>query len=166
MPKFTFTNEDVPKFTLLPKGKYQYEVIGYDLGISNGKKSNGCQTMELKIVFFIDDIKAAQWTETLIFPEAPEEKTNLYFRGKINMFVKSSGLLIDGKPPTPNQPIDFDAEMVIGLRGWAQVDQKPGMKNPQDLFNFVDEWLVNEPKLPKRITTPDAEPAAEENPFG
>jgi hypothetical protein len=168
MPKFTFTDEDVPQFTVLPKGKYQYEVVGFDLGISNGAKTNGNDTMELKLLFFVDDIKAAQWTETLIFPRddkdciTKEQKdTNQFLRGRVNMFTKSANMLIDGQPPAKNQEVEYTAETTIGLRGWAQVDQKAGTKNPEKKFNYVDIWLTGEEKLARNV--PAA--AEEENPF-
>lgn len=160
MPGFTFTNEDVPEFTLLPKGKYRYEVLDADFGIQSGGKTNGCAKAELKLRWFSeDDLPIAQWTENMTFPETQDKDLNQFLTGRLNMFVKSSNLLIDGQPPAPNQPIDFTREMLAGLCGWAQIDQKPSTKNPQNKFNYVDRWLTDMPKLPKRVET------EEENPF-
>lgn len=171
MPGFKYTEEEVPQFTALPKGKYRYQVVGFDVGISAGKKSNGCETMEVKLLFFDDKgVKAAQWTETLILPQTNDQDTNRFLSGLINMFVKSSNLLIDGRPPAKNQDIEFTAETVVGLCGWALVDSRINSNDAgkvaaeQRRYNHVDRWLTDAEKLPKHVET-EVAPADDENPF-
>lgn len=164
MPGFTFTDEDVPQFELLPKGKYRYRVIGVEFGMQNSGKTNGCAKAELKLRWFNDkEEPVAQWTENLTFPETRDQSLNLFLTGILNMFVKSSNLLIEGQPPKPNQPVDFTEEMLMGLQGWAMVGQIPRRDKPDEKYNNVDRWLTDQPKLDKHVETP-AEPA-EENPF-
>jgi len=151
MPSFQFTNEDVPQFELLKSGNYGFEVVGADVGISNSGKTNGCETLSLKVKFFSDkEFKKplAQWTERLTFPQltGTDEKTvnlNKFLNGVCNMFVKCTNM-----KAAPGQDITLDPSSVIGLRGVCNVTQ---VKNERsgEMQNRVKTWLTDKEKFPR-----------------
>jgi len=178
MPKFTFTNEEVPSFELLPIGNYAFEVIGVEIGLGSKKTANN-QVVSLKCRFFalIQNVAAkttiadwtkpiAQWTEKLTIPIPREDclgkesvDANIFFGGRCNMFVKCAGMAAD-----VGQELDLSEETVMGLRGIAYVGHyKPTQgSHVGETFNQVKTWRTDMPKFQRN--TPVAAPE-EEKPF-
>jgi hypothetical protein len=151
MPKSTFDSKaESMSFELLPKGDYPWQVVGCDFEISKGRETIGSDVMVLKVAFYKDDKfehKLAQWSENLIFHES--------IAWKLNVFIKCSNLLIDGKPPEHGAEIEWTPELVIGLRGWATVGSrvhKDDVNKPEAekrKYNQVVSWLTNKAKIPR-----------------
>jgi len=134
MPNYKFTNQENKTFEI-PPGDYILEVVACEFGI---KRESGDERMDLKLqVEGRDNIIY----ETLTFTEKAA--------WKIDTFVKSTNLLIDGKPPAPNQEIQFEESMLVGLRGWATIyiDEYPAGSGKRR--NKVRVWITNKEKLPK-----------------
>lgn len=149
MPSFQYTGDDVPQFELLKSGNYGFEVIGADKGISNSGKTNGCETLSIKVKFFTDNEfkkPVAQWTERLTFPQLSgrDPKTmdlNKFLNGVCNMFVKCTNMKAE-----VGEEITLEPETVIGLRGVAHVTQ---VKNERsgEMQNRVKTWLTDKEKF-------------------
>lgn len=143
MPKASFDSKaESTQFETLPDGDYPFEIIAADFALSNGPKTNGSETMELKVAFFRDgkfEKKIAQWTETFIFHRSTE--------WKLSVFTKCANMLVDGKQPDHGLEVEYTAQTVLGLRGWATVRSKPGKNDPTKSFNYVAAWLTNKEKL-------------------
>lgn len=141
MPSYNFTNQENKIFEPVPAGDYILEVVKCEFGIVASGNSSGSEKMELTLQV---EGKDTRLFETLTFSEKAA--------WKIDTFVKACNLLIDGKPPVLNQPIDFTEPMVVGLRGWATlfVDEYQGKKR-----NKVRVWITNKEKLAKRAVETD-----------
>ncbi len=143
MPSYNFGDADNAGYS--PEGDYIVQVMSVDFGISAGQKTCGSDKMDLKLL-----IESTRTTlhEFLILHHACE--------WKIDTFVKSTNLLVDGKPPVKGQSIDFTERMLIGLRGWARLSVDK--KDPAWPRNSVFCWITNKEKLPKAsIETNDFE---------
>lgn len=156
MPKHTFdAKAESLEFTLLPDGDYTFEVLSIDTSIRNSGKTSGSDEVEMKCAFYKDakfEKKIAQWTESLIFHES--------IAWKISVFTKCANILVDGKVPGDGAELDYCAETMVGLRGWATVRTKAGTKDPTKKFNYVAVWLTNKEKLARN--TPEVDPFADE----
>ena len=51
MPTFTYTNDEPPRFELLPPGDYAFEIIDCDQGMGS-KKTASCAVLSPKLKFF------------------------------------------------------------------------------------------------------------------
>lgn len=159
MPKYQYTEEEVPQFELLKNGDYHYEIVGFETGIANKGKTNGCEIVTLKVRFFTDrtfEKPIAQWSERLTFPETQSDDLNKFLQGTLNMFAKSSNM-----PRTPGAELDFSERTCIGLRGVARVSQEKREDNGE-LKNRVKLWLTDKEKFPQRVIS-QIEP--EDRPF-
>ena len=149
MPVAKFTKPEAPVFEKL-NGDFPFEVVGVDFGLSTSQKTNGCDTMELKLKFFKDDSFAepvSQWTERLIFHEDT--------MWKINQFALCANLQVDGRLIGENDEVEYNEHAVIGLRGWAKCAQRKGFKDPSKEFNSVQIFYTDKPKLAKHVTVAD-----------
>lgn len=145
MPSYKYTDQDNRPPAVKP-GKYKYTVTDCGFGLTR----NGDDKMELSI-----EIEGgARCYETLTFTQ------NAMWR--IDTFVKSSNLLVDGKPPAKGQPIEFTQELVVGLRGWAEFILEEYPVGSGKTRNKVGTWLTNAEKLKRADIAPppkeDAEP--------
>lgn len=158
--KFDAKAESI-QFELLPNGDYPFEIVAVDVGISTGRKTGGSDIVEMKVSFFADATftkKRAQWTEDLIFHPS--------CAWKVSVFTKCANMLLDGKTPPDGAELDYSADTMIGLRGWATVGfdihsedkNKPVIE--QRRYNKVVVWLTNKEKLPRN--TPEVDPFADE----
>lgn len=144
MPTFTFGDSD-NTFELLPAGEYPFEVISADSAMVASGKLAGSEKLELKLMIYTDASFAAKRSlvhESLIF--AP----SCFWR--IDTFVKSANLLVNGHPPRRDDAIELTPETVVGLRGWCRLkieeyDSKKTGKKEQT--NRVDIWMTDKPKL-------------------
>lgn len=134
MPSYKFTNQENKSFDPVPAGDYIVEVVECEFGLT---KDRGDDKMSL--ILRVDG-KDSTLYETLTFTEKSA--------WRIDTFVKSTNLIIDGKSPALNQPIEFTESMVVGLRGWVTlfVDEYKGEKK-----NKVRVWITNKEKLAKRV---------------
>lgn len=146
MPAYKFGDQENKTFEVVEDGDYILEVIACEFGVT---KSKGDEKMELQLQV---EGRDAKFYETLTFTEKAA--------WKIDTFVKSCNLLIDGKPPKKDQPIEFTETMVVGLRGWATVKKEQRSKLdasgrevpvPGEFRNVVKVWITNKPKLLKRV---------------
>jgi hypothetical protein len=153
MPSFQFKDSDNKVFELLTPGDYVAEVKSCEFGIQSGGKTNGAENMELKFGF---DGHEAGAFETLIFHPSCE--------WKIDTFVKSMNLLIDGRAPRKGENIDFTEHMVVGLRGWVtvktEVYEKKGDERgkPTGKANRIAVFITNKEKLAKRVYVGSGDP--------
>src|SRR5688572_27113958 len=131
MPGYTFTNSENFSY-VIPNGEYRWQVVGVEFGIQSGRGvTNGSDNVDLKLAFFKDDKKAAQWTETLIF------HPSLFW--KIDTFLKSANYKVgadgkysaDGRVLREGEAVNFEADDLMGLRGWCSVAEHEynGKKN-------------------------------------
>lgn len=136
MPSYQFKNQENKVFTV-PAGDYIVEVVKCEFGIIKSGDSAGGDKMELTLNV---DGKDATLYETLTFSEKAA--------WKVDTFVKSSNLKINGRPPAINEKIEFTEEMVVGLRGWAtlKLEEYNGKTR-----NKVNAWITNKEKLAKRV---------------
>lgn len=148
MPGYKFGDSENRVFETVAKGDYILEVVGVEFGLSEGPKTRGSDTATLRVRV---DGREAPFDERLTFHPSCE--------WKIDTFIKSVNLLVDGKPPAKGQQIEFTDRMLLGLRGWATVGVKQGIKDPTKQFNEVVTWLTNKEKLVKRaVELPPEEP--------
>ena len=147
MPGYKFTNSENFSYRVEP-GKCRFEVIGVEFGIQSGGKTNGSDNVDLKLAFYRDDKKIAQWTETLIFHES------IYW--KIDTFLKAANYLVDGKPPKEGAELNFEQSDMLGLCGYCMVeDNKFKNKAGVECVNSrVGQWLTDAEKLPKKQKDP------------
>ena len=146
MPKLTYSTPEPPLFERIT-GDFPFEVVGVSYGLSNGPKTNGSETMELKLKFFKDNTftePVGQWTYTFIF----HEKTNW----KINQFAICANIQVDGRTIKPGDEFDYANEHVlIGLRGWALCEPEKDERDKSKEYNRVKEFYTDKPKIAKRI---------------
>lgn len=156
MPKYKFGDEENQVFELIPAGDYPFQVVGVDFGIQNGGKTNGSDIMDLKVKVYKDgtyDHPLAQIFERLIF-----HKSCLW---KIDTFVKASNLLVNGTSPAKDAEIDFNEDLLKGLRGWCtiKIDTFKKADNTEGKSNKVAVWLTNKPKLDRAPTPVEVDDA-------
>lgn len=159
MPKKIFdANAENKTFELIANGDYPFEIVGVDFGISNGGKTSGSDTMELKVAFFKDktfETRVAQWTEYLIFHKTCE--------WKIDVFTKCANMLVGGKAPDHQTEVDYSEATLLGLRGWATVrshvpdSDKNKPAGEQRRFNHVEMWITNKEKLARAAVSAGSE---------
>lgn len=151
MPSYKFGDEEAKVWELLPQGDYVAEVIKCEFGLQTGSGvTRGSENMELSLAI---DGRNATVRETLIF----HEKT----LWKIDTFVKSFNLLVDGRAPVKGVPIEFTEPMVVGLRGhvslkiedYKKVDGTPAKSNKVAVF------ITNKERLTKVVDIGDAAPS-------
>lgn len=135
MPKFDSKAEQSP-WQLLD-GDYPFQIVAVDSGISQGAKTRGSDTREVKLKFFADKTftKAiAQWTEEFINYE-----TSVW---KWSVFAKCVGLdFADGE--------EFDiTERWIGRRGIATCKPNADRNDASKKYNRVAVFITNAEKLP------------------
>lgn len=151
MPKYQYTEEEVPQFELLKPGDYPFEIVGFETGIANKGKTNGCETVSVKTKFYSDKTfktPVAQWTERLTFPETSNKELNSFLQGTLNMFVKCTGMA-----PKPGDELEFTERRCLGLRGIARVSQEKREDNGE-MKNRVKIWLTDKEKFPQRVISP------------
>lgn len=150
MPKTTFKTPEPPLNERL-NGDYPFEVVACDFGISNSKgKTNGSETMELKLKFFRDatfEKPVAQWTETLYFHESCD--------WKVHQFSLAANLQVEGRLVKVGDEIEYTENMVIGLRGWATCMPEKSTTDASKEYNRVKVFLTNKEKLPKHVQLSD-----------
>lgn len=156
MPKFTYTEEEVPVFELLKSGPFAYEVVGFEQGIQNGGSTNGCDKVDLKLKLFTDATftkPVGQFTKLLIFPQTGKPDTDRFLQGGLNMFIKSAGIeaAVGGE-------IELDEHTCMRRRGWCHVTQKQVIRNkvPQfidgdpkrpEMRNEIDRFITDRPRI-------------------
>lgn len=155
MPKFDSKKAETPVFELL-NGEYPFEIVAVDSGISQGAKTKGSDTREVKIKFFKDKSFAepkAQWTENFIYHADTE--------WKVFVFSKCVGFT-----PRDGDEIDIDPSW-IGRRGWAKCEpEKDKDETKKDdngqvrRYNRVRVFITNKEQL---APNPEAAKAAAEN---
>lgn len=152
MPQFTYTDEDVPQWELLKTGDYYFQVVGFDEGIANKGKTNGCPIVTMKLRFFTDRTfqkPVAQWTERLTFPQTGDRDLNKFLGGLLNMFAKCTNMRI-----VVGEEVDFNEGRCIGLRGVARVRQEK-RSDSDAMTNRVDRWLTDKEKFPRVVDAPE-----------
>lgn len=143
MASYRFGDEDNLEFIILEPGEYQFEVLSVETSIvGSGKKTSGSDQIGLRIAISRGGNLLSKWTENLILHASTA--------WKVDTFVKSSNLLIDGKPPVKGQNIDFGADTLTGLRGWCLVhteEYTPKSGGEKKKTNRVQTWITNKEKL-------------------
>ena len=175
MPKFVYTEEEVPQFELLKPGNYAFEVVGYESTLGSGKASANAK-LRLKCRFFnypaAGPVSAIDWkkpvgqrTEELMLPIPREDcvtkeaiDRNVFFGGTCNMFVKCTGMVAQ-----PGQEIELDGASVLGLRGICYVGyEKPTSgAHAGETFNRIKSWCTDKPKIARNVPVV----SEEETPF-
>lgn len=161
MPSFNYTDEEVPQFELLKLGEYPFEVVGFDSGLSNKGRTNGCETATVKVRFFRDekfDTPIAQWSERLTFPQTRDSDLNKFLSGILNMFVKCTNM-----QATVGEDLEINEDNCIGLRGIAKVKQEKRNDNGE-LTNRVDRWITTGKKFARVVKMDDFD-SGETKPF-
>lgn len=139
-------------------GDYPFEVVAVDNEISQGAKTRGSDTREVKLKFFKDATFAAgvaQWTETFIYHDSTE--------WKCSVFAKCVGKVL-----TDGEDFDIDASW-IGLRGWASCrpevpsNEKSKPLAEQKKYNRVQAFLTNKGQLPRNANAAPAKPAEDDD---
>lgn len=166
MAKITYTNEEVPQFELLKLGPYAFEVIGCDVGIQNGGKTNGCDKVELKMILFTDanfENKVGTISRLMVFPQTRDAGMNSFLQGHINAFIKSAGIEVD-----LGEDLELDEVSCLRRRGWVNVTQKQvkrggvpqfvdgDTKNPE-LRNEVDRFITDKGRIERAPAPIEAE---------
>jgi len=154
MPSYKFGDRE--NFSQeIPKGEYIFEVMSVEFGTQAKGKTAGSDTAELKLLFTDpkDGKKVGQFTETLIFAAS--------MAWKLDVFVKASNLLINGKSPAKDTQVEFTAETLIGLRGYCLVDSEPSTTNPEKKYSRVKTWITDKQKLPKAAPAAPAQSQAD-----
>lgn len=171
MAKITYTNEEVPKFELLKSGPYAFEVVGCDVGIQSGGKTNGCDKVELKLMLFTDakfDNRVGTIFQTMRFPQTRDPGLNLFLQGHINAFIKSAG--IEAKI---GEELELDESSCLRRRGWVNITQEQverggvpqfvdGDKKRPELRNKVDRFITDKGLIER---APAVVEDTEEKPF-
>jgi len=149
MPSYKFTNQDNKIFEPVTPGDYIVEVTKCEFGIT---KDRGDDKMDLTL--------RIEGKDTLLFETLTFTEKSAW---KVDTFVKSCNLLVDGHKPAPNQEIEFSENMVVGLRGWATlfIDEYPAGSGKKK--NKVKLWITNKEKLAKNEFT--SEPEEDDVPF-
>jgi hypothetical protein len=142
MPTFN-DSQNVPQ--LLPDGDYIFCVADFEIGLSTGGKTNGCEKYEVeleiepsgkKVLEFMVDHPTCAW--------------------KIDTFLKSCGVKL-----TKGESFDFREDVAkekgirwvnpIGLRGWCCLKSEPSSKDPKKIFNKVAIFYTEKTKLEARL---------------
>lgn len=143
MPKFTFTDQENKSFEPLPPGDYVARVTACEFGIAKGAKTAGSDTMELELEVQGKD-RTGKCYETLIFHPS--------CAWKIDTFIKSFNLLIEGRAPAKDEEIEYTEHRVVGLRGWVTLNIEEYEKNGQKRkTNRIAVFITNKEKLTKVI---------------
>lgn len=138
MPKFNSKAENVVHEFL--SGEYPFEIMAVDNAISQGNKTRGSDTREVKLKFFKDAtfaVPVAQWTETFIYHETTEWKCEL--------FAKCVGFT---DPAQDGTEFDIDGSWV-GRRGWAKCQPETPREelskpvNERKKYNRVQIFIAN-----------------------
>lgn len=147
MPTYRFGDQENKSFEPLPPGDYVGKVIECEFTLSKGGKTGGSDQMELTIECESGDKKSKVF-ETLIFHPS--------CAWKVDTFVKSFNLLIEGKAPTKDQDVDFNENMVVGLRGWVtlKIEEFEKRSGGKASTNRVAVFITNKEKLSKVIDIP------------
>lgn len=152
MPSYQFKNQE-NKVYFDPKlvGDFRLEVVRCQFGLVKNGPNAGDDKMELTIRA---DGSEIEMLETFTFSEKSA--------WKIDTFVKSTNLLINGNPPALNENIEFTEPMVVGLRGWGTVgvQEYEAKDKSKKLKNKVKTWITNKEKLAKKVV--QAEPENED----
>jgi hypothetical protein len=153
MPSYKFTDQENKSFEPLPPGDYVARVTACEFGISKGGKTGGSDTMELTLECEGKDRKVNVF-ETLIFHPS--------CGWKVDTFVKSFNLLVEGNAPGKDQDIDFNENMVVGLRGWVtlKIEEYKSQSGETRKTNRVAVFITNKEKLSKVIDIPAEASAA------
>lgn len=134
-------------FKPIPKGKYIFEVIKVEQGVSNGEKTKGCPNLKLTLLLMDKDMnKVGQFTDrknTLIF-----EHEKLEYR--IDTFTTCTGMASE-----VGTELEYGEETMVGLRGWCEVGAEPSQNDPTKIYNHVERWLTNEAKIPRNVPQED-----------
>lgn len=141
MPSHKFRNEQNRTFEVLPEGDYIAEVIEAEVGISNGSRTRGADTIELKLK---EISSGATFYETLIFHPSCD--------WKVDTFVNCMGMAAQ-----PGEEIDLSEENIIGRRGWVRLyeDEYQGKKK-----NKVRVYYTDKEKVSRNLPAATQEPAA------
>lgn len=150
MPSYRFTDQENKVLELVKDGDYILEVVKCEFGVT---KQAGDDKMELTV--------AAEGTNAVFYETLTFTQKTAW---KVDTFVKSCNLLIDGKKPALDQDIEFSEPMVVGLRGWATVGRDEYPDKSGKWRNKVRVWLTNKPKLPKRVVEAETEAQGEDDP--
>ena len=161
MPGYKFGNSENFSYQV-PPGDYRWQVIGVEFGIQRGSGvTNGSDNMDVKLAFYKDGKKDAQWTETMIFHES------IFWR--LDTFLKSGNYKVgadgrydpNGRVPKEGEELNFEADDIMGLQGWATVEDNKykGKDGAERVNSRVARWLDKE-KLPKaqvekKVSLPD-----------
>lgn len=171
MAKITYTSEEVPQFELLKSGPYAFEVVGCDVGIQNGGKTNGCDKVELKLMLFTDakfEKKVGTISRLMIFPQTRDAGINSLLQGHINAFIKSAGIEAE-----MGEELELDEHSCLRRRGWVNITQKQvkrggvaqfvdGDNKKPELRNEVDRFITDKGRIER---APAAVEDTEEKPF-
>lgn len=141
-----------------PEGDYILEVVGFEVGISKGAKTNGCTTYELELDVFKADKKIGRCYETLF------EHAELGW--KTDCFLKCCNVRME-----VGQAFEFEERKAanagvtwvdpIGLRGWGKLNVEEYPAGSGKKRNKVAIWYTDKPKL-ERVRKPEPE---EDTPF-
>jgi len=141
MPEFTYQDEENTPQEIIT-GDYPFEILDAEFSICKGKKCSGSDQIDLKLMAYADDTfttKLTQIWETIILhPKC---------QWRLDTFLKSANLLIDGKPPVKGQAINFCPEIIAGLRGWASFAPESDNKTPPTMRTKVKVWITNKSRL-------------------
>lgn len=166
MAKITYTNEEVPQFELLRPGPYAFEVIGCDVGIQNGGKTNGCDKIELKLALFTDATfakKVGTISRLMIFPQTRDTGINSLLQGHLNAFIKSGGV-----EAAIGEDLELDEHSCLRRRGWVNITQKQvkrggvpqfidGDPKKPELRNEVDRFITDKGRIERAPAAVEAE---------
>ena len=153
MPTFNDSGNRPPH---LPDGDYVFCVVGFEIGLSTGGKTNGSEKYEVdleiephgnNVTEFLIDHPSCAW--------------------KIDTFLKSAGVKLK-----KGEQFDFREDIASakgirwinpdGLRGWCALNSQPGQKDTKKLFNRVAVFYTEKEKLRARVIE-EASPVSEED---
>ena len=154
MPSFKYTDAEPKVYELWPLADYVGKVTACEFSIMQGGKTNGSDAMELTIEFERKNpttgaVEKKEVNEKLIFHDSTA--------WKVDQFVKSFNLLIDGAPPKKGQEIEWTEYRVVGLRGWATLgieEYTSKRDNKLKKINKIVSFITNKEKLSKVVDIP------------
>lgn len=146
MPKHTFRNEQNKTFELLPEDDYIAEIIGIEIGLSQGAKTRGAEQIEVK---FKSVAHGTEFYETLIFHPSCDWKVDTF----VNCF---------GVASRPGEELELNEETLIARRGWVHlyVDTFTGRDQKEKKNNKVRTFYTDKEKLSRAEHIAKPEPAA------
>ncbi|MBO5198041.1 MAG: hypothetical protein J6B85_05915 [Lachnospiraceae bacterium] len=116
----------------LPEGDYDFVVESFERGRSKGEgKLPPCNMAILKIRIQGKE-RNIQITENLVLHTKMEWKLSQFFR---SIGAKEEG-----------QRVAMNWSIVPGASGRALVKQKPGLKDPAKMYNYIDKFYPKEAK--------------------